>query len=113
MVGVLVAGIGTAFGAASVKDHTLEGQILIGGPENDQLNGGPGMDMAVFSGSRWSYLIFRIEDQAVIIGPDGEDRLSSVELIHFDDMTLNLGDALSQTLSNGLIENIPAWRIVR
>jgi hypothetical protein len=111
LVGVLLAGVAISFAAAALKDEARAGQILIGGPENERISGGPGVDMAVFSGSRWSYVIFRIEDQVVIIGPDGEDRLTDVEVLHFDDMTLNLGAALSRTLSNGLLHSIPLWRV--
>jgi hypothetical protein len=69
--------------------------------------------MAVFSGSRWSYVIFRIEDQVVIVGPDGEDRLTNIEALHFDDVTLNLAASLSRRMSNGLLENIPEWHVTR
>ena len=111
MVGVLLAGLGIAFGAASISGSAQEGQVLIGGPDNNKIAGGPGIDMAAFSGSRWAYVILRIGDQVVVIGPDGEDRLTNVEVLHFDDMTLNLAAALSRKLTNGVVENIPVWRI--
>jgi hypothetical protein len=110
---VVLAGICIAVGAASARDDAREGHVMISGPGNNRINGGPGFDMAVFSGSRWSYVIFRIEDQVVIVGPDGEDRLTNVEVLHFDDMTLNLAASLSRRMSNGLLENIPEWRVTR
>ena len=115
MVLVLLAGVAIAFGAASIKGNAnaQEGQVLIGGPDNNRIQGGPGLDMAVFSGSRWAYVIVRMGDQVVIIGPDGEDRLTNVEVLHFDDMTLNIAAALSRTLTNGVLENIPVWRIAQ
>jgi hypothetical protein len=115
MMGVLMAGVGIALvlGLGSMDGTTRQGQVLIGGPDNNWLHGGPGIDMAVFSGSRWAYVIFRNGDQVVVVGPDGEDRLSNVEVLHFDDETVNLAAALSRTLSNGVLENIPLWRIAR
>lgn len=112
MTGVVVVGIGLAFGAAAFEGDARVGRVLIGGPKNERISGGPGVDMAVFSGSRWSYLIFRIDDhQVVIVGPNGETRLTSVEVLHFDDMTVDLGAALSRTLTKGLLESIPVWRV--
>lgn len=113
LAGVALAGICIALGAASARDDAREGHVMISGPGNNRMNGGPGFDMAVFSGSRWSYVIFRIEDQVVVVGPDGEDRLTNIEVLHFDDMTLNLAATLSRTMSNGLLKNIPVWHAAR
>ena len=113
LAGVVLAGICIALGAASARDDAREGHVMISGPGNNRMNGGPGFDMAVFSGSRWSYVIFRIEDQVVIVGPDGEDRLTNIEALHFDDVTLNLAASLSRRMSNGLLENIPEWHVTR
>lgn len=113
MGAVLLLGVGIALGAAGLKDDAGDGHVLFGGPGDNRISGGPGFDMAVFSGSRWAYVIFRIEDQVVIIGPDGEDRLTNIEVLHFDDMSLNLAASLSRRMSNGLLENIPVWRATR
>ncbi len=113
LAGVALAGIIVAFGAASARDDAREGHVMISGPGNNRMDGGPGFDMAVFSGSRWSYVIFRIEDQVVVVGPDGEDRLTNVEVLHFDDMSLNLAASLSRSMSNGLLDNIPVWHVAR
>ena len=110
---VLLLGIGIAWGAANARNDAGNGHVLFGGPDNNWLNGGPGFDMAVFSGSRWAYVIFRIEDQVVVVGPDGEDRLTNIEVLHFDDMSLNLAASLSRRMSNGLLENIPVWHAAR
>ena len=113
ILAVLLIGVGIAWGAANARGDSGVGYVLFGGPDNNRLNGGPGFDMAVFSGSRWAYVIFRIEDQVVVVGPDGEDRLTNVEVLHFDDMSLNLAASLSRRMSNGLLENIPVWQASR
>jgi len=106
---------GNAFDGGAGNDTLIGGpgdEILVGGPDNDQITGGPGIDIAVFSGLRSAYRIVREGDRIMVTGPDGADTLMSVEVLHFDDMTLNLFAVLSrpQTPANGELANIPLWR---
>ena len=58
-----------------------------GGAGNDTILGGSGFDVAVFAGASGDYR-YRVEaDWLVITGPDGVDRLSSIEQIVFDDLS--------------------------
>ena len=62
------------------EDDTLEG-----GAGDDYLDGGFGADLAVFTSARSEYRIDRFEGDALVIGPDGTDRTSSVETFVFTD----------------------------
>jgi len=88
------------------------GAILIGGPDNDRIVGGAGTDLAVFSGNRSSYIIVRNGNFVAVSGPDGIDVLTAVEVLHFDDATLDLAAALAnpRTPKNGVLRKLPAWR---
>ncbi|WP_372611849.1 calcium-binding protein [Aquicoccus sp.] len=72
---------------------------LIGGPGNDIIIGAPprsdlASDIAVFSGERDSYELLEASVEAnplqevVLSGPDGEDTVSRVEFLEFDDDTI-------------------------
>jgi len=73
--------------------------ILNGGSGNvsDSLNGGPGIDTAVFSGNRSGYTITHTGPGITIAGADGSDTLNEVEKAQFADMTVNLGQGLKAT----------------
>jgi Tol biopolymer transport system component len=58
---------------------------------NDFLDGGPGIDTAVFAGPRSAYTITRSGAMINVSGPDGNDTLSGVEKAKFDDQTVLLG----------------------
>ena len=106
---------GSALDGGAGNDTLIGGpgdEILIGGPDNDQITGGPGIDLAAFSGMRAAYRIVRDGDRVTVTGPDGTDTLTTVEVLHFDDATLNLFAVLSrpQTPMSGALDNIPLWR---
>lgn len=61
---------------------------LTGGAGDDTLIGGAGTDTAVFSGARALYTITSDAQGQTITGPDGTDRLISVELLQFADTTI-------------------------
>jgi len=66
---------------------------LTGGGGNDDLFGGAGNDTASFAGTRDEYLIEAGEDGGFIVtdtvaGRDGRDTLSDVEILEFNDQTL-------------------------
>ncbi|MGQ3357811.1 MAG: tandem-95 repeat protein [Phreatobacter sp.] len=83
-------------------NDTLEGgannDTLTGGTGNDTLRGGTGVDTAVYDGDLADYTVgytpavggFITSFGSVTGGPDGDDTLSSVERLQFDDVTLEL-----------------------
>lgn len=64
--------------------------VLEGGLGNDLIVGGNGTDVAVFSGLAGSYLIVAEGDGYRVKGADGSDFVSGVELLRFDDLTIDL-----------------------
>jgi hypothetical protein len=61
-------------------------------PANETIDGLGGDDTAVFSGNRSSYTL-KLGDGAIFLsGPDGTDKLSSIEHLQFADGTTNLED---------------------
>jgi len=75
---------GTAF--ADVIAGNGGNDTLQGNAGNDVLDGGAGTDIAVFSGNRAAYTIGALTADGVqIAGPDGTDRLVSVETLRFAD----------------------------
>ena len=79
----------------SANDTLLGGNgddRLYGGGGNDTLDGGAGLDTAVYIGARSAYTISTANGVTTVTGPDGEDRLSNVERLQFDDMTILLND---------------------
>jgi hypothetical protein len=106
---------GSALDGGAGNDTLIGGpgdEILIGRPDNDQITGGPGIDLAAFSGTRAAYRIVRDGDRIMVTGPDGADTLMSVEVLRFDDVTLNLFAVLSrpQTQMSEPLDSIPLWR---
>jgi Ca2+-binding RTX toxin-like protein len=69
--------------------------ILVGGPGNDQLDGGPGLDIAIFAGD---FADFRIQGGGARVqvqdttGTEGNDTLTAIEILQFDDGFLDLAD---------------------
>lgn len=56
---------------------------LFGGTGNDYISGGSGQDTAYFRGNIKDYSFFRQGKNIIVQGLDGEDTLSSVELLKF------------------------------
>ena len=80
--------------AATEADDTLNGgggdDRLEGRGGNDAINGGEGTDAAVFRGLAADYAIEGDATAATIRGPDGEDRLTGIEQLIFDDRMVDL-----------------------
>lgn len=70
--------------------------ILTGGRGNDAINGGAGIDIAVFSGAYASYTVIANGSGSYTItdntGNDGTDTLTSIELLRFSDRDLGQSD---------------------
>ena len=94
------------YGASTLPDLTIEGtedldeltgtpwnDTLIGLGDDDFIDGGAGEDLAVYAGDRDQYSIrilgdaIRIEDRS---GAAGNDQVSNVEALQFDDQTWDL-----------------------
>jgi Ca2+-binding RTX toxin-like protein len=76
---------------------------LTGGLGDDTLDGGAGTDTAVFSGVFGDYIVSSGSSAGTItvVGPDGHDLLSNIELLAFDDQifTVQQGTAGNDTLT--------------
>lgn len=88
--------IAIAFGVSienaigSGLDDTITGNSLAnsltGGAGNDTLDGGDGVDTAVFSGNRADYSLTGTSlSQVAVTGTDGNDQISNIEQVRFDD----------------------------
>jgi len=83
----------------------------IGGKGNDKHDGGAGIDTAIFSGPKSQYLIYRDNDENIVVehsvnGGDGIDILDNVELIKFGNApAVSLEQlALPQTVLNTVLD---------
>lgn len=63
---------------------------LTGGGGNDTIDGGAGTDVAVFSGRKIDYLWNTGASSISVRGTDGTDTLSNIEILRFDDGSVNL-----------------------
>jgi hypothetical protein len=59
-----------------------------GGAGNDTIEGGAGTDTAIFSGNRVSYTVTLNGGEVTVVGPDGTDRLTGVEVLKFADESM-------------------------
>lgn len=74
--------------------------ILMGGRGDDRLDGGAGWDEAVFSGQSSRYKIFETpEGRYEVRGLDGNDLLTGIELLRFDDRTIDLTRVICNPVS--------------
>lgn len=62
-----------------------DSDLLVGEGGDDIIDGGGGNDDAVFTGARALYTISVADGVTTVTGPDGVDRLSNVERLHFAD----------------------------
>ncbi len=69
---------------------------LQGGPGDDRIDGGAGLDGAVFAGALAASTARPDGDDWVVSGPDGIDRLNGIERLHFDDRALALDTGAQQ-----------------
>ena len=64
------------------------GNVLRGGLGNDTLDGSIGVDKATFSGFSGAYTVTRNGLTTTVIGPDGTDTLTGIELLQFGDSSV-------------------------
>lgn len=107
---VASAGKDTLFGGGGADrlwggadDDALYGQdgddILDGGPGDDRIDGGAGTDQLHVGGVASDYVLLRDGDDFILKGPDGTDRLKSIEIIQFGDGSRrNLGRIYDEPL---------------
>jgi hypothetical protein len=67
---------------------------LTGGLGDDVMDGGLGVDTAIFSDVRAKYTVQIVGNEVDIDGPDGFDRLTTVEMLQFADITVGVQDSL-------------------
>lgn len=72
---------------------------LTGGLGDDQIDGGGGIDTAVFSGNRSAYTIDTSGPKVVVTGPEGTDTLVNIEFLQFADQTIALATNTGVTLT--------------
>jgi Ca2+-binding RTX toxin-like protein len=82
---------GTDFSDTLIGDAGNNRLSGLGG--NDTIDGGTGIDTAVFAGLRSAYTITHIGNSLQVSGPDGLDTLTHIERLAFDDITIPAGVA--------------------
>lgn len=87
--GVTIENVNAGMGDDVVTGNAAN-NVLRGGLGDDQLDGGTGTDAALFSGARAAYSWTGSSDFLNISGPDGSDTLSNLEILRFDDGSVNL-----------------------
>ncbi|MFO1159025.1 MAG: pre-peptidase C-terminal domain-containing protein [Reyranellaceae bacterium] len=81
--------------------------IFVGNGGDDTIDGGAGADTAVFAGQRSQYTLTALGDGGVkVAGPEGTDILKSVELLQFDDQSVDwpLGAGNADRQANALTD---------
>jgi Ca2+-binding RTX toxin-like protein len=100
-------GLGNDRLAGGAGDDTLAG-----GAGNDQLDGGRGIDTAVFSGNSADFMVrgrgssLFVADTNAADGDEGRDYVREVEVLQFDDTTIDL-TAVSPSALSGILSGGP------
>jgi len=84
---------------------TRAADVLIGGAGNDTLDGGAGLDKAVFTGALADYKINLANNQVTItdsqLTRDGSDGLINIERLSFSDVSVAFDTGANQTAGSG------------
>ncbi|GAA0646343.1 M10 family metallopeptidase C-terminal domain-containing protein [Brevundimonas lenta] len=80
--------------------------IITGGAGDDQIDGGDGVDTAVFGQARANYQISQVSGVWTVQGPDGVDRLTSVERLQFADVTVLAGFRTGHYVEGGALADV-------
>lgn len=85
----LTGGAGNDYLAGEGGNDILMGgdgdDILYGGSGLDMLDGGEGTDVVEYFANRSDYTVFLTNNTVVVVGPDGKDILTNVEVVRFND----------------------------
>jgi len=95
--------------AGGAGDDYIDGgngsDMISGGAGNDVIDGGNGQDTLILDGKRSDYRVMEGLNGAVVVrdlragGPDGQDRLFSIERIQFADGTFKLVDLIETNVA--------------
>jgi hypothetical protein len=89
---------------------------IFGGGGNDILDGGIGRDTAEFSKEFFRSSVVRstaIPDRLTVIGPDGIDQVSTIEVLSFGGLEIDVTGAIRSTVVGGGLFNPAATMTVR
>ena len=86
-VGAVIENAIGGSGADTIQGNSSN-NVLTGGLGNDIIDGGLGTDTAVFRGLSTAYTITWNGQTATVVGADGRDTVTNVELFRFDDVTI-------------------------
>ncbi len=112
--------------ASDVITGNAADNVITGGLGDDTIDGGAGTDTAVFTGGRLNYVWNTAGSTITITGTDGRDTLTNIEILRFDDGSINLlaGNPVyrfyntsaathfytsSESERNGIIETAPGF----
>jgi hypothetical protein len=88
---------------------------IFGGGGNDILDGGTGRDMAEFSQEFFRSSVVRstaIPDRLTVSGPDGIDQVSTIEVLNFGGLEIDVTGALRSTVVGGGLLNPSATMVL-
>lgn len=86
--GTVIENVTSGDGNDEIIGNTAD-NLIYGGRGNDVMEGGNGIDTAIFRGQYSEYTIQLINGLTQVTGLDGTDQLSGFELLQFDDITIN------------------------
>ena len=70
------------------------GNELTGNGGDDTIDGAGGIDVAIFSGNKAAYTVTGTASASTVSGTDGNDTLTNVEFLKFDDGVWSVADAV-------------------
>ena len=80
-------------GADTITGNSM-GNELTGNGGDDTIDGAGGIDVAIFSGNRAAYTVTGTASASTVSGTDGNDTLTNVEFLKFDDGVWSVADAV-------------------
>ena len=99
-------------------DDTLTGNsannIFRGNGGNDAIDGGAGIDTAIYTAARSSYTTTKTASGLHVAGTpnvDGNDTLSNIERLQFSDTKIAFGTTLGQSAGNSVLLLGAVWVI--
>ena len=80
-------------GADTITGNSM-GNELTGNGGDDTIDGAGGIDVAIFSGNKAAYTVTGTASASTVSGTDGNDTLTNVEFLKFDDGVWSVADAV-------------------